>query len=110
MRLSALQKYIILQCFNAKGGKISRVSLDKFYLTQTRRPVSSLAKIITQSLERLINKELLIGYGVRTPHKWFIREVKLTAKGKQVAKKLMGEQMKIPFKKEKSANKKQEKQ
>lgn len=53
--------------------------------------------IITQSIERLINKELLTGYGMRTPHKWFIREISLTTRGKRAAKQLLGEQKKLPF-------------
>ncbi len=56
-------------------------------------------KIVTKSIERLIDKESMIGYGVRTPHKWFIKEIKLTAKGKRQAKRLLGEQQKLPFKK-----------
>ena len=60
-----------------------------------------MTKIITQSIERLISKELMIGYGVRTPHKWFIREITLTSKGKIEAKKLLGEQKSLPFKSKK---------
>ncbi len=99
MRLSPLQKYILLTCLNAKNHRLKRDILASFYNQQKNKPQKELrAKIITRSLERLINKELLIGYGVRTPHKWFIREVRLTVKGKREAKKLLGEQGKLPFK------------
>jgi hypothetical protein len=54
---------------------------------------------ITKSIERLIDRELVIGYGVRTPHKWYIHEVKLTAKGRREAKRLRGEQQALPFRK-----------
>jgi hypothetical protein len=39
--------------------------------------------IITKSLERLIDNGLLVGYGVRTPKKWFIKSVKLTTLGRK---------------------------
>jgi len=99
MMLSPLQKYILLVCLNAKDFKINRAKLSTFYDNQKKKPQEKLmTKIITQSLERLINKELMIGYGMRTPHKWFIREIKLTRKGKEAAQKLLGEQKKLPFK------------
>lgn len=99
MRLSLLQKYTLLQGLNFKK-KFSRNILVKFYDKQKKKPKQEdRVNIITKSLERLINKELLIGYGVRTSHRWFIKEIKLTSKGKKVAKKLLGEQQKLPFKK-----------
>ncbi len=100
MVFSLLQKYILLLCLNTKDSKINRIKFRVFYDKQKSKPQNELqTKIITQSLERLINRELLIGYGIRTPHKWFIKEVKLTNKGRQEAKKLLGEQVKLPFKK-----------
>lgn len=97
MRLSNLQKYILLQGFNQKG-KFSRNILNKFYDNRKNKPKKEdVVNIITKSLERLINKELLIGYGMRTTHKWFIEEIKLTYKGRKTAKKLLGEQQKLPF-------------
>lgn len=54
--------------------------------------------IITKSIERLIDREMLTGYGVRTPHKWFLKEIKLTPKGRKMAKKLLGEQQTLPLK------------
>lgn len=98
MRLSALQKYILLECSSSRSGRLNRSRLAKFYLKQKKKPKSSLiTQIITQSIERLIDKELLVGFGVRTPHKWFIKEIKLTLQGKKQAKRLLGQQMKIPF-------------
>ncbi|OGF43847.1 hypothetical protein A2555_03615 [Candidatus Falkowbacteria bacterium RIFOXYD2_FULL_39_16] len=54
--------------------------------------------IITKSLERLMDRGLLFGYGIRTAKKWFIKEVKLTAKGKKVAQNLQGRQTELPLK------------
>ncbi|MFH1610618.1 MAG: hypothetical protein ABIA91_01895 [Patescibacteria group bacterium] len=56
-------------------------------------------KIITKSIERLIDKELLVGFGERTKYKWFIKDIKITKFGKKEAKKLLGEQLKLKFKK-----------
>jgi len=99
MRLSKLQKFILLECLNSKSGKISRKRLVKFYDKIKKRPKDKLiTKIITRSIERLIDKELLVGFGERTSHKWYIKEIKLTFMGRKVAKKLLGEQMKLPLK------------
>jgi len=98
MKLSRLQKYILLQCINSDSGKINRDFLDKFYLNSRKRLKSSKTKIISQSLDRLINREFLIGYGVKTPHKWFIKQVKLTSRGSKTAKKLLGQQLRLPLK------------
>ncbi|MFH1789980.1 MAG: hypothetical protein ABH832_02845 [bacterium] len=56
-------------------------------------------KIITKSIERLIDRAMLVGYGMRTPKKWFIREVKITGFGKREWKKWLGrKQKKLPLK------------
>lgn len=99
MRLSVLQRYILVSCYAAKGKRRERGGLEAFYERQSRRPSSRDAQnALTKSLERLIDKELLIGYGVRTPHKWYIKEIKLTPKGRKVAKGLLSSrQAKLPF-------------
>jgi hypothetical protein len=100
MRLSNLQKFILLECLNSKTGKILRARLNKFYEKIEKKPkVEMMTKIITQSIERLIDKELLVGFGERTSHKWFIKEIKLTDFGRRQTKKLLGEQMSFNFKK-----------
>jgi len=99
MHLSKLQKYILIQCYCYKGHKIHRDRLIDFYGNVQKPPKSELqTKIISRSLESLIDKELMIGYGIRTAHKWFVKDIKLTNKGKKEAKKLLGEQMILPLK------------
>ena len=97
MKLSKLQKFILIESLGAKG-KSKRKSLLKFYDKQ-KSPAKKedQQNIITQSLERLIDKELMIGYGRRTPHKWFIDEIKLTAKGRKQARSLFGKQQSLPL-------------
>ena len=99
MKLSALQRYILLECLNARAIRIARGNLGKFYVNKKNKPSQLLmTKIITKSIERLINRELMVGFGERTAHKWFIKEIQLTAKGKRETKKLLGEQVKLPLK------------
>jgi len=98
MKLSHLQKYILLSGYGEKG-KFNRNKLLKFYDKQKKKPkIEDRVNVITKSLERLIDKELLIGYGTKTPHKWFVKEIKLTASGKRMAKRLRGEQQQLPLK------------
>jgi hypothetical protein len=98
MRLSELQKYLVIQCYENKKGKVDRDEFLKFYENKKTAKPTLQAKIITQSIESLIDREVFLGYGVRTPHKWFIREVGLTKKGEVVARKLLGEQLCLPLK------------
>ena len=102
MRLSHLQKFIILQCLESRTDRISRTRLNRFYDKIKKAPKQEFqTKIITKSIERLINRELLIGFGQRTKYKWFIKDIKLTRKGKKQAKKLLGEQLELKFKRRK---------
>ena len=93
----------------AEKDKFGRGKILRFYDKQKSLSISPFkkgrvpkmedrVKIVTKSLERLIDKGFLIGYGVRTPKKWFIKEIKLTAIGRKVAKSLQGKQASLPFK------------
>ena len=62
MKLSSLQKYILKQCLLARDKIISKSVLERFYNNLSRKP-KEVIKIITKSVERLIKKELVIGYG-----------------------------------------------
>ncbi|MFH1111589.1 MAG: hypothetical protein V1712_00775 [Patescibacteria group bacterium] len=98
MRLSPLQKYILRLCYSRQP-KVSRNGFVRFYEQRKKKPkVDDIMNIITKSLESLIDKELMTGYGVRTSHKWYIKEVKLTLKGRKLTRKLLGEQQTLPFK------------
>jgi len=99
MKLSELQKYILRQAWQTTNKTVSKNILVKFYNGQQNRPkLKDIIGVITKSVDRLINKELVIGYGWRTPHKWFIRQVRLTPKGQRLAKTLLGVQQRLPFK------------
>jgi len=97
-RLSALQKFILLQCYYEKTKKVGREGFLKFYENSKKAKPELYAKIITGSLETMIDRGLLIGYGIRTPKKWFLKEVSLTETGKKNAKRLLGKQLILPLK------------
>jgi hypothetical protein len=99
MKLSSLQRYILLACHDAKGQRREHSGLERFYETEKERPSEKDAQdSVTRSLERLIDKELLIGYGVRTSHKWYLKEIRLTPKGRKVARELLeSRQTRLPL-------------
>lgn len=97
MPLSRLQRYILSQLYGSRTSRFPRQQLNEFYRQAPTRP-KDVEGVLTKSLERLIDKELLVGYGRRTPHMWFIEELRLTAKGRKVARRLLGEQQQFVFK------------
>ena len=114
MRLSLLQKYILRTVYEGRLKRFPRDRLVQYHaeergtsrvaITRKRAEGNDAVNAITKSVERLIDKELMVGYGVRTPHKWYIHEVGLTAKGKKAAKRLRGEQQELPLKKKESGS------
>lgn len=94
--MSGLQRYILGECFGARG-KVSRGPFSKFYEGKSVRR-KDMVDTITKTLERMINKGLLVGLGDRTPKKWYIKEVRLTPAGRKLAKRLQGEQQRLPLK------------
>jgi len=71
----------------------------KYYQTLVSPPKhTDQVNSLTKSLESLIDRSLLVGYGQRTPRKWFIQEVRLTPLGRRLARRLLGEQGVLPFK------------
>ncbi|MFH0853457.1 MAG: hypothetical protein V1853_03555 [bacterium] len=98
MRLSSLQKYILVEIESAHLKKYHRKELVAFY---SKRPAKQrpeeIQDVITKSIERLIDKGLLIGYGHRTTKKWFIEELRPTPLGRKTAKQLMSQQQSLPL-------------
>lgn len=94
MTLSLLQKYILTECL--ARGILTKRHLQGFYERTKQKPShDDIQTIITKSLERLIAKELIIGYGKKTREKWFIKEISLTRKGRKIARGLLGKQQKF---------------
>jgi len=105
MRISGLQKYILLQCFDSKN-KLDRKVLLGFYGSSKKKPGSAEARpsrdimvnSVTNSIERLIKKGLVVGFGEITKEKTYINKVRLTREGRVLARKALGEQKKLPLK------------
>lgn len=97
MAFSKLQKYIILECYSRKG-RCRKQNFTHFYNGKKGAPRLALrVKLITKSVERLIDRGFLTGRGVRTREKWFINEAVLTRSGKAAARDLRGRQQRLPF-------------
>lgn len=100
MTLSRLQRYILLTAWESTKAKIPRENFNRFYLGVKSAPLKKLqANIITTSLERMIERGLLIGYGYKTQHKLFIEQVKLTPQGKKIARLIFSRQATFPWSK-----------
>lgn len=95
MRLSALQRYILRECYQTRQPLISRQPFTRFYPAKT--PKTTVVNSLTASLERLIDKGLMIGFGRRTHEKWFIEQVRLTPLGRKTARQLLGTQQRLPL-------------
>lgn len=96
--LSPLQKFLLKECLDSSVTK--RSALKKFYAKQAKAPKSEdQQNAITKSLERLIDRGYMTGFGRRTPQKWFIESVRLTSAGRRAGKNLLGKQQQIPFRK-----------
>ncbi|MBI4090497.1 MAG: hypothetical protein HY422_00565 [Candidatus Komeilibacteria bacterium] len=93
MHLSDLQTYILKQVYS-NGPQCSRSAFETFYKKIGEEDV----KVITRSIERLILKGLIIGYGHKTAQKLFIERVSLTPKGRKLAKAIAKDQQRLPFK------------
>lgn len=100
MRLSALQKHILIKVWEIKKSRVSRDKFNDFYNKIKSAPARKIQiKIISRSIERLIDRGLLVGFGEKTQYKLYISQVKITATGKKIAPALLGRQATLPFKK-----------
>lgn len=94
MRVSSLQKSIVLLAYEQKG-RLKKKHLEQWYANASHQYLMTFRdaqNIITKTLERMIDNGVLVGYGVRTSQKWYIHEVRLTPEGRTLAKKLRGVQ------------------
>ncbi|MDO8581349.1 MAG: hypothetical protein Q7S16_00540 [bacterium] len=81
-----------------RKGRLKKKNLLSFYEKQKDKPSEKdKADTITKSVDSLIDKGMMVGYGMRTPKKWYIEEVRLMPKGRKIARKLLGEQQKLPL-------------
>lgn len=99
MALSTLQRYILKQAAGSPQGMLRRQAIVRFYDGLARKPKPrDLSTIVARSVERLIAKELVVGFGRKTAQKWFFDRIRLTPEGRGAARKLLGVQQSLPLK------------
>ena len=100
MRLSKLQKYILTECYGRKNAKVPKFVLYKYYPDKEVKDNRLGVQVGVQgSIENLVSKSLVMAYGHKTANKFYINKVRLTAKGRKVAKGLIKKrQRKLPIK------------
>lgn len=93
--LSRLQKAMLRTCYPLRG----RVERSRFHSVhqQDVTRAKDVVDVITKAIERLIDRGLLVGYGIRTKEKWFIQAVRLTPEGRRIARRLAGTQQTLPL-------------
>ena len=70
MPLSSLQRSILLASLDGRELRVPRKRLQKYYEKAHNAPSpKDQQDAVTKSLERMIKKGFLIGYGRRTPEK-----------------------------------------
>lgn len=96
--LSRLQQYILEECL-ARGGQCQRRIFDNSPAAKhSHAQTENYKKIVTQSIERLIERGLAVGYGMKTKEKLFIEKVKITSAGRKQAQNLrLARQAKLPL-------------
>lgn len=98
MTLSRLQKYILQKVWENKDSRVPRDIFDGFYNFVKDPPSEKIrANIVTKSIERLIDRGLIAGFGEKTQHKLFIKYVRLTPQGRKLAREILGTQTEFPF-------------
>ena len=100
MRLSKLQKYILIKCYQAKGGQEQKKEFFKFYgEKELKKNKLAIQAAVQKSLDNLVKKDLAVSFGHQTAQKWYIDKVKLTSQGRRLAINLIkNRQKKLPIK------------
>ena len=97
LRLSRLQKAILRSCYPLRG----LVERKRFHDLGKKEATHAkdVVDVVTKALERMIDRGLLVGHGVRTKEKWFIHAVRLTPEGRRIARRVVGTQQILPLRK-----------
>lgn len=93
--LSPLQVNILKECYENRG-KINRKVFLRLY--RDKKTKTTPVKIITQSLDRLIHRGLIVAYCVHKSDKCFIESIRITTSGRRVYEDWWERrQTKLPF-------------
>ncbi|GAG03563.1 unnamed protein product [marine sediment metagenome] len=100
MRLSRLQKHILLRCYESKNVKVPKSAFYKYYPAKEFKENKLGVQVgVQSSLENLVVKDLVVVFGYKTAKKLYINKVRLTAKGRKIARELIKKrQRKLPIK------------
>ena len=100
MRLSKLQKFILMKCFEKKNNTELKTTFHDYYPAKEISKNKIAVQVALQnSIENLVKKDLVVAIGHKTVKKWYVNKVRLTAKGKRQANKLIKDkQRKLPIK------------
>jgi hypothetical protein len=90
-RLLPFQEYILKTCYLKKGKKIKKAELFDYFKVKDRKSkgYQNIHSKIIKTIDSLIKKGLVIGFGWRTQKEWHYREIKLTVWGKKKAQQLL---------------------
>lgn len=92
IRFTPFQEYVLKACYKRKSQKMKKADLFDYFKIQDKKSKSYEAAHgrIIKTIDSLIKKGYLVGFGFRTQKEWHYREIKLTLIGKRKAKSLFG--------------------
>ena len=97
MRLSKLQKFILENALESRNSSLKKSDFFRFYGKSDREYMVAIQSSLQESLDNLVEKNLLVAYGHHTAQKWHIEYVRLTPFGKRTAREIMNSrQKKLP--------------
>ena len=97
MRLSKLQKFILQRSLESRNSNLKKSDFFRFYGKSDRGSMVAIQSSVQESLDNLVEKNLLVAYGHHTAQKWHIEYVRLTPFGKKTAREIMkNRQKKLP--------------
>ena len=100
MRLSKLQKHILLKCFEAGPKPLPKTEFYAFYSSaEVKNNLNSVQIRMHNSIENMVDKDWVVVHGHKTALKFYIDSVRLSAKGKRLAKEIIQKkQRRLPIK------------
>jgi hypothetical protein len=100
MGLSKLQKHILTKCYENRSGSEKKVEFYNYYPKKEQKENKIGIQVgIQKSIENLTAKDLVVAFGHKTAKKWSVERVRVTTRGKKLAKELVkSRQTKLPIK------------
>ena len=91
---------MLMRCFEARNFTVEKAVFFKYYSKKEREEKKNSTQIrIQNSIENMVDKNWAVAIGYRTKQKFYIKKVKLTAKGVKMAESILKKkQRKLPIK------------